>query len=62
MYLELQLKSTTRYADLDTTHISSQMRADRYEEFTSTNPSVNRIVVIMSLPSDPAGVVEGYAR
>lgn len=53
VYLELQLKSTSQFAGTTTRPaISSNMRADRYKEFTSTNPSVNRIVVVMSLPSD----------
>ncbi|ABK02370.1 conserved hypothetical protein [Arthrobacter sp. FB24] len=57
-YLELQLKSTTQFADLDTDYVSSNMRADRYREFISTNPSMDRIVVIMSLPSDPSEWLE----
>jgi hypothetical protein len=54
VYLEMQLKSTTQFAGQSTAHVSSNMRADRYAEFTSDDPSMNRIVVVMSVPADPA--------
>lgn len=52
-YLELQLKSTSQFVDRNTNYVSSNMRADRYQEFISQDPSMDRIVVVMSLPSDP---------
>ncbi|WP_299167918.1 DUF4365 domain-containing protein [uncultured Arthrobacter sp.] len=58
VYLEIQLKSTSQYIGQNSTHISSNMRADRYEEFASTDPSVNRIAVIMSLPTEQASWLE----
>lgn len=58
VYLELQLKSTSQFADQNTNHVSSNMRDDRYREFISKNPSMDRIVVVMSLPSDPAEWLE----
>lgn len=56
--LEIQLKSTTQYDGLDVDYLESDMRADRYAEFTSLDPNINRIVVIMSIPKDQSTWLE----
>lgn len=48
--LEVQLKSTGKVLAPNATSVGSKMRQDRYEEHISTDPSVDRIVVIMAMP------------
>ncbi len=52
VYLEVQLKSTAAFAGDVPEFVSSQMRRDRYDEFRSDTPNMDRILVIMSMPDN----------
>jgi len=58
VYLELQLKATSDIVTSRTRVLSSDMRADRYDEHIDPDPNVNRIVVLMSMPRDQSGWIE----
>lgn len=51
-YLEVQLKATSKALPPRATKISATMRKDRFDEFSNPNPSVHKIVVLMSIPKD----------
>lgn len=53
-YLGVQLKATSQFIDSTLDYVESNMRWDRYDVFRSLNPSIPRIVIIMSLPENQA--------
>ncbi|MBF4599064.1 DUF4365 domain-containing protein [Curtobacterium sp. Arg-1] len=54
VYLELQLKATSSPVLAGTRRVSATMRSDRYAEHLDATPNMDRIVVLMSMPADPA--------
>ncbi|WP_181728180.1 DUF4365 domain-containing protein [Glutamicibacter soli] len=51
-FLELQLKATESVFDPSAQYVTAKMRRDRYDEYRSTNLSVPKIVVVMTLPGE----------
>lgn len=49
--LEVQLKATSTFVGSDIDHLSVDVRRDRYDYYRTANPSVHKIIVIMSLPA-----------
>ncbi|NKS31217.1 DUF4365 domain-containing protein [Rhodococcus hoagii] len=46
--LEVQLKSTT--ARISAAHVSAQLSRDRFEYFSTENPTTDKLIVIMAVP------------
>jgi hypothetical protein len=49
--LEVQLKATSAFVHKTTTCVSAPMTRDRFNYFATVDPSVNKIVVILSMPA-----------
>jgi len=53
-YLQVQMKSTSAFEGLDTDHISASISAKRWNFYCTSNPTIGKIIVIMSVPKDLA--------
>jgi hypothetical protein len=49
--LEIQMKATSVYAGVATNKISVKMSGERFNHFAVKNPTMDKIVVIMSMPA-----------
>ncbi|MEU8306891.1 DUF4365 domain-containing protein [Actinomadura sp. NPDC048955] len=49
--LEVQLKATSDYVGRDTDFLTATMRRDRWEYYRTKDCTINKIVVIMSMPA-----------
>ena len=53
-YLNVQMKSTSAFEGRNTPYVSASMSGKRWNAFCTPNPTIGKIVVIMSLPRDQA--------
>lgn len=53
-HLDVQMKATSTFAGKDTDYVSAKWRKDRYNDFTIIDPTIDRIVIILSLPTNQA--------
>jgi hypothetical protein len=51
-YLQVQMKSTSAFAGRDTDHVSASIRGERWNFFCTGNPTIGKIIVVMSVPKE----------
>ena len=51
--LEVQMKATSATLTAGSTHVSARMKRERYNEFIVPNPTIHKIIVVLSMPLDP---------
>ena len=53
-YLNIQMKSTSAFEGVNAQSISASISGKRWNYFCAPNPTIGKIIVIMSLPKDQA--------
>ncbi len=53
--LEIQLKATASFVGVESDHVSVTMRRDRWDYYRTFHNTLDKIVVILSLPEGPDG-------
>lgn len=57
-YLQVQMKSTSAFEALNTDHVSASISGKRWNFYCKPNPTIGKIIVIMSVPKDLANWTE----
>ena len=50
--LDVQMKSTSAVLAADSSHVSARVSRKRYDEFAVPDPTIHKIVVILTMPAD----------